>query len=112
MSRQSTPILTLPIIASGSVAVHRFVTPTGAQAGDGVNTIGVSSVAASSGESFAVDHLGTTIVEAGGAFSAGDLVQTDTNGKAVVKSGGVSVGRALQDSSGAGDYVEITLIPN
>lgn len=112
MSRQSTPILTLPIIASGAVAVHRFVTPVGAQAGDGVNTIGASAVAAASGEAFAVDHLGTTVIEAGAAFSKGDAIQSNADGKAILKAAGVAVARALQDSTGAGDYVEVTLIPN
>lgn len=112
MSRQSTPILTLPILASGSITVHRFTTTAGAQAGAAANAIGVAQTTAASGDTIPVDVLGTTIVEAGGAFSKGDLVEADTDGKAVVRSAGAILGRALQDSAGDGAYVEIFLIPN
>ena len=42
MSQQANPILALTATLSGTVAVHRFVTPAGAQAGAGVNTLGVA----------------------------------------------------------------------
>ena len=46
MSQQANPILALTATLSGTVAVHRFVTPAGAQAGAGVNTLGVALQAA------------------------------------------------------------------
>lgn len=112
MSRSETPIFTPPMIASGAVAVNRFVTHAGAQAGDGVNALGVSAVAAADGEAFPVVALGTAVIEAGGSFSLGALLQSDTNGKAVTKAAGVGIARALEESTGAGDFVEVLIVPN
>ena len=112
MSRSATPILTLTAIASGAVAANRFVTHAGAQAGDGANALGGAVNAAASGEAFPVNALGTTTIEAGGAFSKGDAIQSNADGKAIVKAAGATVARALEDSTGAGDFVEVLIVPN
>lgn len=112
MSRSETPILTLTAIASGAVAANRFVTHAGAQAGDGVNALGVAANAAANGEAFPVNALGTAVVEAGGSFSKGDAIQSNSDGKAIVKAGGATVGRAMEASTGAGDFVEVLIVPN
>lgn len=112
MSQQNTPILKLPMKASAAVAARRFVTAAGAQAGAGANALGVSEYAAASGEMFPAVALGTAIVEAGAAFSAGAALQADADGKAITKDAGATVARALQAASAAGDLVEIIIIPN
>ena len=113
MSRQTTPIFSLPVTLSGTVAAHRFVTPAGAQAGAGVNTLGVARTAGGSGDKIAVDVLGTAIVEAGAPVSAGDTVKADGDGKAITwATSGAKVGLALQAAGAAGAKIEVLLIPN
>lgn len=113
MSRNSTPLLTLPVTLSGTVAQSRFVTPAGAQAGADANTLGVARSGGSSGEKVSVDVLGTAVVQAGGSFSAGATLKSDGNGKAIVwASSGAKVALALEASTGADQFVEVLLIPN
>ena len=109
MPAASTPVLTL----SGTVAAHRFVTPAGAQAGADANTLGVARTSGVSGDKVAVDVLGTSIVDAGAAISAGATIETNASGKAVTwATSGPKVAIALQAASGDGDLIEVLLIPN
>ncbi len=112
MSMQSISILTLSIVASGAITKHRFVTPGNTQAGAGVNTLGVAREDATLNAGLAIDVVGTAIVEAGGAIAAGAAVETDATGRAVTKTTGVTVGRALQAAAAAGDFIEVLLIQN
>jgi hypothetical protein len=113
MSKQCIPVLTLTRRLSGTVAAHRFVTAAGAQAIADSNAIGVSRTAGVSGQDIPVDVLGTTIVEAGGAISVGDTLESDSQGRAVPwATSGARVGIALEAASGAGEFIEILLIPN
>lgn len=112
MSQQNLAILTLSVVASGAVAASRFVTVAGAQAGAAANTLGVARYGVASGAALAVDVLGTTVAEAGAAVSAGAALETDTNGKAITKTTGPTVGRALQAATGAGQFIEVLLIAN
>lgn len=113
MPASSTPVLTLTVTLSGTVAAKRFVTAAGAQAGADANTLGVARVAGVSGDEIAVDVLGTTIVEAGAAISAGATIKTNAAGKAVTwATSGPKVAIALQASGGNGDLIEVLLTPN
>lgn len=114
MSRQSLSLLTLSIVAAGAVAVARFVTPTGTQAGAAANTYGVSEMAAAIGERVAVTSHGTAVVESGAAIAAGALVETDALGRAVTRAAGAIVGRLApgQVATAAGQFVEVILINN
>ncbi len=114
MSSQSHSVLTLTVVASGAIVANRFVSPMGDQAGDGENALGVARFTVADNKPVAVDMLGTTVVEAGAAISAGALVQSNAEGKAITKAAGVSVGRMApgQGASIAGRPVEIILIPN
>jgi hypothetical protein len=113
MSQQSTPIFTLTQLLSGTVTARRFVKVTGAQAGAGENTLGVARTGGSSGERIAVDVLGTAVVEAGAAVTAGDTIKADSNGKAITwATSGAKVALALQTAAGDGSLIEVLLIPN
>ena len=112
MSKQSIPLLVHTKKASGAVAARRFVTATGAQAGAAANTLGVSQWAAQDGEDFPVTGLGTEVVEVGAAIAEGAAVETDAQGRAVTKAAGPTLARALQASSAAGEFIEVSLIPN
>ncbi len=113
MSRQSIPLLTLTLALSGAVAAHRFVTVAGAQAGANANTLGVATMAGVSGDKIPVDVIGTTIVEAGAAITAGATLETDADGKAITwDTAGGKVGVALQAAGAAGEFIEVLLLPN
>ncbi|MGE4406049.1 hypothetical protein [Pseudomonas sp.] len=113
MSKQSQPILLLTLIAAGVIAEHRFVGVDSAQAGAAANTLGVAGFAADAiGDAIPVTALGTAVVETGGIINAGALIETDADGKAVAKAAGPSVARALDASGGAGEFIEVILLPN
>jgi hypothetical protein len=110
---QATALLAHTIVAAGAIAAARFVTPAGAQAGADANTLGVARNAAATGERVAVDMLGTAIVEAGAAVSAGATVKSNASGQAITwASSGAKVALALTTATAAGQMIEVLLIPN
>lgn len=113
MSAQATSLLALTVVLAGTVAANRFVTPAGIQAGADANTLGVSRSAGVSGEKITVDAIGTAVVEAGAAITAGATLETDASGRAVTwATSGGKVAIALQAASGAGAMIEVLLLPN
>lgn len=112
MSQQSISLLALAVMATAAVAAQRFVTPTGAQAGAGANTLGVSRTAAAIGERFTADVIGTTVVQSGAAFAAGATLQSDANGKAITWASGARVAVALEAATAADQFIEVLLIQN
>jgi len=112
MSMQAISIFTLSIVASGAISKHRFVTHANAQAGAAANTLGVARTDAVMGDTLAVDVVGTAVVEAGAAITAGAAVETDATGRAVTLATGTKVGRALEAAAAAGDFIEVLLIQN
>jgi hypothetical protein len=113
MSRQAVGILPLPMVLTGTVAEARFVTPAGAQAGADANTYGVSRSAGVSADRITVDVLGTAIVEAGAAISAGATLKSDASGRAITwATSGAKVALALEAAGASGQFIEVLLIPN
>ncbi len=112
MSQQALSLLALPLTLGGTVVADRFVTPAGAQAGAGANTLGVARSAGVSGEKITADVLGTAVVEAGAAIAANATIGVDSSGRAVTWASGAKVALALQAASGAGVKIEVLLIPN
>lgn len=113
MAKQSNAVFSLTTTLSGTVAAHRFVTVAGAQAGADANTLGVARSGGGSGDKITVDVLGTAIVEAGAAISAGATLETDSSGRGVTwATSGPKVGIALEAASGAGVFIEVLLMQN
>jgi hypothetical protein len=114
MAKQSIPILNLSVVAAGVIAANRFVTPALAQAGADVNTLGVARFAsAAAGDKVPVDVLGTTVVEAGAAVAAGATLKSDATGRGITwVTSGAKVALALEAAGGAGELIEVVLIPN
>lgn len=113
MSMQNASVLALTVALTGTVTANRFVTPAGAQAGADANTLGVSRVAGVSGDYAPVDVLGTAVVEAGAAVSAGASLKSDASGRAITwATSGAKVGIALEAATAAGQMIEVLLIPN
>jgi hypothetical protein len=112
--QNAIPLLTLTVAATGAITAQRFVTPAAAQAGAGVNSLGVARYGAAIADKIPVDVMGTAYVEAGAAIDAGALVEADASGRAITRSAGAILGRVAPGDSAAaaGAFVEIVLIPN
>lgn len=108
---QSRDLLTLTAIAAAALVAHRFVTAGGAVAAvDGTDAHGVTLSSAASGALTPVRVLGTAIVEAGAAITAGAVISCDSSGRAVAHAGSARrLGRALQAAGAAGDRIEALL---
>jgi len=109
---QYSPILTKTLSASGAITAERFVSAAGAQiAVAGSAAVGVARNTVASGENVAVDMLGTAIIEAGGAIAKGAAVKSGADGRALTYDVGTKAGVALMASTGAGQRIEILLLP-
>lgn len=109
MQKQS--LLTMSAIATAAVAASRFVGMlTGAHCAAAAKAQGVSQYAAAVGEAFAVDVLGTSIVESGGAIAAGGPIKSDATGRAVAQAGaGEILAYAVTPATAAGQKIEVLL---
>lgn len=113
MSAQSISLLTLVRTLSATAAANRLLTPAGALAGAGENSIGVTRTGGVSGDKVPVDALGTAVVESGAAITINDTLKSDSTGRAITwVTSGAKVGLALQAASAAGEFIEVLLIPN
>jgi len=113
MSKESVALLSLSVVLTGAVAPHRFVTPLGAQAGADAQTLGVSKTAGTVGQLLTVDVIGTSSVETGAAIAVGQVLKVDAAGRAIPwATAGARVAIALQAATGAGQFIEVLLVPN
>ena len=114
MSAQSIGILSLTATAgSGGVTVNRFVGYDGSVASTDEATIGVATTTAASGVLYTLVTIGTAIVEAGAAITAGDVLKVDSSGRGITwVTSGAKVGRALQAATAAGQLIEVRLLDN
>jgi len=113
MSKQSISLLSLTGRADGDITAHRFVNHEFNQAEDDESTIGVARSSVMLGDQFAIDVLGTTVVEAGAAISKGMALKSNVAGKAIPWSrSGARVAVALENAAGDGSFIEVLLIPN
>lgn len=109
---QHRAILTLTLLATATLTANRFADYDGGLPSDGGNAMGVVRHNGVSGENVAVIVQGTAPVEVSGAISKGDLVEVGADGRIETQSAGVSVGRALEASTAAGQVIEVLLLPN
>lgn len=100
------------MIASGAVVPHKAITYAGAVAGAAAVIRGFATTPAADGEAFLVDAGGDVPVLSGGAFNAGDMLETDANGDLVVQDAGPGVARALEDAAASGELRMVTFIPH
>ena len=109
MSKQAIPLLSLTLTAGGTLSANRFIDYDGTTPAAGAAAFGVTRSSASSGDSITVDVAGVVAVETGGVFAAGVEVQCDSSGRVVEASSGVTLGIALQASTGSGQFVMVLL---
>lgn len=87
MSRQAHALLTLTVLAAGAITANRAVGYDGAQATvAGQKVLGVATADIADATHGALDTLGTTVIETGGAIVAGDALRVDASGRAVAAS--------------------------
>jgi hypothetical protein len=109
----SISLLVLNVVAGGALATARGVNFAGAYPAAAAAIYGVTRTsAAASGDLVPCDAIGTTLMEAGAAVTAGGAVEIDATGRAVNYSAGVKVGRALTAATAAGTLVEVLLFPS
>jgi tripartite-type tricarboxylate transporter receptor subunit TctC len=98
----SRPISTGSLLLTAAVEQKRFVKLSGAKSGAGEYAVGISQFAGAIGDYIPYTELGNEEVEAGAAFSAGDLLQSDSLGRAV-KAGTPNVATAVVNGGAAGN---------
>lgn len=108
----SYSLLVLQVVATAAIATARGVSFAGAHTGAGLAIYGVSRTSGAIGDPVPIDCVGTALMEAGAAVTAGGAVEVDSVGRAINFSAGVKVGRALSAAAAAGTMVEVLLFPS
>jgi len=102
------------LVAGAAITAKRFVAYNGQHAAN-QPAIGVALFDTDNGDPITLQTAGIAVVESGGAITAGNLVASDANGKAVALTlsavGDVSkiCGVALDSASAAGEYIRVSL---
>ncbi|MBF0341926.1 MAG: DUF2190 family protein [Magnetococcales bacterium] len=137
MSQQNISVLTLTVVASGTIAAGHAVGFNGATVTtQGGKPMGIAMTAAATGNALAVVTHGTAVVETGAAITLGQALIADTQGRLIpatsalhiaagatavtssaangaILTGGDApefvIGDALQPAAGAGEFIEILL---
>lgn len=113
MSKQANGIYPITVSATATLTERRFVTFAGAVPAADAYVIGVTRQNAVSGDKVTVDTLGTAIVEAGAAITAGATLKVDNTGKVITwATSGAKVGIAMQAAGASGDFIEVLLLQN
>lgn len=112
MGKLHVPVCPITITAASALVPNRFVGTDRAQAGAAANTLGVATHEALTGDDTTIETSGVISVETGASVTEGALVETDASGRAVDQSAGPIVGRALDGSAAAGEFVRVLLIRN
>jgi hypothetical protein len=112
MAAYEIPNMRFSAEAGAVVERRRFVKintdEKGVKAGAGEPVVGASMVDATKGEVLEIAN-GIVIVEAGAAIKAGSEVQSDTDGKAIIKAEGVTAGIAMTNASGDGVLISVLI---
>lgn len=108
---QKSPVYTVTDTATAAITAARFVgLLTGAPCAAAAKALGVAQYNAAIGEAFAVDVLGSSIVESGAAVAKGDAIKSDATGRAITQGGaGEILGYAMQAATAAGQKIQILL---
>lgn len=104
------PSLRFALSAGGTVTIRRFVkldsNGNGIQATNGDAAVGVSTVNATVDQVLEVSD-GIAIVEAGGAVTPNDVIQSDASGRAITRTSGIALGVAITSAAAAGELIAV-----
>lgn len=107
--KTSITLAVMTIVAAAALTARRFVTTGGAVPAAGAWCPGIANADYAAGEAAGVVTHGVELVEAGGAVSVDAVVETDNSGRAVALSTGIGLGRALDASTAAGQFIRVKL---
>lgn len=107
--KTSIILASLSLLATAALAANRFATSAGAVPAAGAYCPGVVNGSFDIGEQANVSTHGIVLVEAGAAVAVDAAVQTDASGRAITLAGGISLGRALDAATAAGDLIRVKL---
>ena len=111
-SYQLGPKVTLT--ATAAITKRRFVSASGAHEAN-KNAVGVALFDTDNGDPITLQAAGIAVVESGGAITAGDLLTSDTNGRAVsltlsaVADVAKICGVAIDGATAAGEFIRVKL---
>lgn len=98
--------MTITIVAGEAITAKRLVDFEGKHSA-ALSAMGVALYDADSGSYVSVGVAPIEVVEAGAAITAGAALETDSSGRVVTKSSGVTVGRAMDAAAGAGSFIRM-----
>lgn len=94
-------------VAASAITKNRFIGYTDATPAAGAACKGVAEDSVTVGETVGVKSRGWLIVESGGVVARGAAVETDNQGRAITLNTGVTLGRALDAATAAGQLIRI-----
>lgn len=114
MAATNISTLNLGVITTAAMAQFAPIQANGAPAVAAGNSVGFTRITATAaGQRVSVTALGTAIGISGGAIALGAALEVHTTvSQVVTRAAGVTIGRALNATAGAGEQVEVLLIPN
>ena len=112
MAASNIAVLTVGVVATGTITQNQAMTAGGAVASAAGNAVGFANTGGATGARIPVTALGTALAVAGAAIALGAAVEVGSAGKVITRSAGVTVGRAMSAAGADGDQIEILVIPN
>ncbi|MFM7012721.1 MAG: hypothetical protein ACKO0Z_25900 [Betaproteobacteria bacterium] len=111
MTRQYDPVRTETVRLNGAVVKNRFVTVGGLQTGlTATNVQGVAMYDGVAGDLIAVVQIGTAVVETSAAVAVGAECLVAGDGR-LGAAGANGIARAKEAATGAGQFIEVELLP-
>lgn len=112
-SAYEIPNLRFSAEAGAAVARRRFVkidsTGKGVQAAAGQAVVGASSQPTTAAGQVLEIYDGIVIVEAGAAVASGVEVESDAQGRAILKNTGIKAGYAITAAAAAGELISVKI---
>jgi len=100
---------TVTIVAAEAITARRLITVDGKHTAEKA-AIGVANFDTDSGDNISVCCGPIEVCEAGDAIAADDTaLETDSSGRVVTQSSGVTVGRNIDTAAAAGDMIRVAM---
>lgn len=96
----------ITVVAGEAITAKRLVDFEGKHSA-ALSAVGVALFDTDSGDNISVGCAPIEVVESGAAITAGAALESDSSGRAVTKSSGVTVGRAMDAATGAGEFIRM-----
>lgn len=101
------PVLTTSMVAVEDLPRYHFANFTGSLCGAGDKAFGIVEADTAADNVAPINVLGICLVTSGAALAAGDLVESDAQGRAVTLATGLANGTALDAATTAGEIIRV-----